>query len=312
MTQKKTLKLPKLIGHRGVKDLCPENTLESILKAFDLGLSFVEIDVKISKDRVPILLHDDTLDRTTNGSGLAIDYDYANIKKLDAGKFFYKENTNIFVPKLEDILSLCTNNYGNLKSAINDIENAINLYNQGIKIAKKKNINSLVFLNHLAVAFQSLNKLTETIETVNKILKIDPNNVNAHQILSSIKKYSLTNEETMNHISQMKKILSEENFGDDQKGIISFALGKAYDDLKDSDEAIKFLSIGNKMMHKIRNSNIAEEINTINDMKKNKAKELLWFLEHNSIFTAGTSAKEIDQNIKDKNLNFMRYLWNLQ
>ena len=159
------------------------------------------------------------------------------------------------------------NNYGNLKSAINDIENAINLYNQGIKIAKKKNINSLVFLNHLAVAFQSLNKLTETIETVNKILKIDPNNVNAHQILSSIKKYSLTNEETMNHISQMKKILSEENFGDDQKGIISFALGKAYDDLKDSDEAIKFLSIGNKMMHKIRNSNIAEEINTINDMK---------------------------------------------
>ena len=114
MTQKKTLKLPKLIGHRGVKDLCPENTLESILKAFDLGLGYVEIDVKISKDRVPILLHDDTLDRTTNGSGLAIDYDYENIKKLDAGKFFYKENTNIFVPKLEDILSLCTNNNGNL------------------------------------------------------------------------------------------------------------------------------------------------------------------------------------------------------
>ena len=159
------------------------------------------------------------------------------------------------------------NNYGNLKTAINDIENAIKLYNQGINIAKEKNINSLVFLNHLAVAFQSLNKLTETIETVNKILKIDPNNVNAHQILSSIKKYSLTNEETMNHISQMRKILSEDNFGDDQKGIISFALGKAYDDLRDSDEAIKFLSIGNKMMHKIRNSNIAEEINIINDMK---------------------------------------------
>ncbi len=114
MTQKQTLKLPKLIGHRGVKDLCPENTLESISKAFDLGLSFIEIDVKISKDRVPILLHDDTLDRTTNGSGLAIDYYYENIKKLDAGKFFYKENTNIFVPKLEDILSLCTHNNGNL------------------------------------------------------------------------------------------------------------------------------------------------------------------------------------------------------
>ena len=149
MTQKKTLKLPKLIGHRGVKDLCPENTLESILKAFDLGLSFVEIDVKISKDSVPILLHDDTLDRTTNGSGLAIDYDYANIKKLDAGKFFYKENTNIFVPKLEDVLSLCTNNNINLNIELKpnknfEKENVFQIY----KIIK--NINQIdIFFPHL-------------------------------------------------------------------------------------------------------------------------------------------------------------------
>jgi len=114
LTQKKTLKLPKLIGHRGVKDLCPENTLESIAKAFDLGLTYVEIDVKISKDEVPILLHDDRLDRTTNGKGLAVNYVYDDIKKLDAGKFFYNKNTNIFVPKLEDILNLCIKNKGNL------------------------------------------------------------------------------------------------------------------------------------------------------------------------------------------------------
>ncbi len=69
------------------------------------------------------------------------------------------------------------------------------------------------------------------------------------------------------HISKMKKILLENNFEDDQKGIISFALGKAYDDLKDSEEAIKFLSLGNKMMNKKRNSNITEEINIMNDMK---------------------------------------------
>ena len=114
MTQKKNLNLPKLIGHRGVKDLCPENTLESIVRAYEIGLRFVEIDVKISKDKLPILLHDDTLDRTTNGSGLAIDYDYEYIKKLDAGKFFYKKKTNIFVPKLEDILNYCITNNGNL------------------------------------------------------------------------------------------------------------------------------------------------------------------------------------------------------
>ena len=139
--------------------------------------------------------------------------------------------------------------------------------NQGLNIAKEKNINPLVLLNHLALAFQSLNKVTETIEIVNKMLKIDPKNANAHQILSSIYKYSLTNEETMIHISKMKKILLENNFEDDQEGIISFALGKAYDDLKDSEEAIKFLTLGNKMMNKKRNSNITEEINITNDMK---------------------------------------------
>jgi len=133
LTQKKTLKLPKLIGHRGVKDLCPENTLESIAKAFDIGLSFVEIDVKISRDKYPILLHDDTLDRTTNGSGLAIDYDYEDIKKLDAGKFFYKNNTNIFVPKLEDTLNLCIKNNGNLNIELKpnknfEKENTLQIY----------------------------------------------------------------------------------------------------------------------------------------------------------------------------------------
>ncbi|MDC3178101.1 glycerophosphodiester phosphodiesterase family protein [Pelagibacteraceae bacterium] len=133
MTQNKTLKLPKLIGHRGVKDLCPENTLVSIARAFEMGLSFVEIDVKISKDKLPILLHDDTLDRTTNGSGLVIDYDYENIKKLDAGNFFYKKNTNIFVPKLEDTLNLCINNNGNLNIELKpnknyEKENTLQIY----------------------------------------------------------------------------------------------------------------------------------------------------------------------------------------
>ena len=160
MTQKKTLKLPKLIGHRGVKDLCPENTLESISRAFEIGLNFVEIDVKISKDKVPILLHDDTLDRTTNGSGLAVNYDYENIKKLDAGKFFYKENTNIFVPRLEDILSLCTNYNGNLNIELKpnkkfEKENVYQIY----KIIKNINQIDIFFSSFDMISILEISKL---------------------------------------------------------------------------------------------------------------------------------------------------------
>ena len=98
--------LPKLIGHRGVKNLKPENTIESITTAFELGLECVEIDVKVSKDNIPLLLHDDTLDRTTNGSGLVCDFTFDEINKLDAGYYFYKSNTEIKVPSLKSVLDL--------------------------------------------------------------------------------------------------------------------------------------------------------------------------------------------------------------
>ena len=72
-------KLPRLIGHRGVKDLEPENTLKSISKAFELGLECIEVDAKISKDNTPILIHDDTLERTTTGRGLVSNFTFEEI-----------------------------------------------------------------------------------------------------------------------------------------------------------------------------------------------------------------------------------------
>ena len=107
MNQRNNLIIPKVIGHRGVKDLSPENTINSIEKAIEIGLNWVEIDVKITKDNIPILLHDDDLDRTTSGSGLVSSCKYSEIRKLDAGKFFYHYDTDIYVPTLEEVLLLC-------------------------------------------------------------------------------------------------------------------------------------------------------------------------------------------------------------
>ena len=107
MNQTNNLIIPKVIGHRGVKDLSPENTINSIKKAIELGLNWVEVDVKITKDNIPILLHDDDLDRTTNGSGIVSSCEYSEIRKLDAGKFFYHFDTDIYVPTLEEVLNLC-------------------------------------------------------------------------------------------------------------------------------------------------------------------------------------------------------------
>ena len=147
--------------------------------------------------------------RAINFFELALKADNNNIAAMNnlansfknTEQYFKAEQIYKKIIKIDPNYINAYNNYGNLKSAINDIENAIKLYEQGLNVAKEKNINTLALLNHLALAFQSLNKVKETTEIVNKMLKIDPKNANAHQILSSIYKYSPTNGETMTHLS---------------------------------------------------------------------------------------------------------------
>ncbi len=102
------LNLPKLIGHRGVKDIAPENTIFAIEKAIYYNLKWIEVDVKISKDKIPILLHDDNLERTTSGKGSPINFNYNEISKFEAGKWFDRNLKNIYVPTLEEVLKLCS------------------------------------------------------------------------------------------------------------------------------------------------------------------------------------------------------------
>ena len=72
-----------------------------------MGLKYIELDVKISKDEIPIVLHDDSLERTTNHFGLPTEYNYNKLRELYAGAHFYNKKTNIFIPKLIDVLDLC-------------------------------------------------------------------------------------------------------------------------------------------------------------------------------------------------------------
>lgn len=100
------LKLPKVIGHRGAKAYAPENTLESIETAASLGVEWVELDVKLTRDNVPIIFHDEELERTTNGSGLVAQTDYEDIKQLEAGSWFADSFAGIKIPTLEEAVDV--------------------------------------------------------------------------------------------------------------------------------------------------------------------------------------------------------------
>src|SRR5919202_3540380 len=78
----------KVVGHRGAMGHCPENTLASFARALELGADWIECDVHLSRDGVPVVIHDETLDRTTDGHGLVAEHTLAELKQLDAGAWF--------------------------------------------------------------------------------------------------------------------------------------------------------------------------------------------------------------------------------
>ncbi len=98
--------LPRLIGHRGAKESAPENTLASIREAARQGARWVEIDVMLTGDRQPVLTHDDTLDRTTTGSGPVAALDLAALRRLDAGSWFAPSFAGERVPTLPEAVEL--------------------------------------------------------------------------------------------------------------------------------------------------------------------------------------------------------------
>jgi glycerophosphoryl diester phosphodiesterase len=98
--------LPAVIGHRGAMRHAPENTLASIRKAHELGARWVEFDVKLSRDGVPILMHDPTLERTTDGRGRVAAQDHAALAALDAGSRFAAAFAGEPIPTLRQTLEL--------------------------------------------------------------------------------------------------------------------------------------------------------------------------------------------------------------
>lgn len=107
MTGTPSLTLPKIIGHRGSAALAPENTLLGIRRAHEEGARFVEFDVKLTADNVPVLMHDDRLGRTTDGKGKVALTSFEALRRLDAGSWFAPEFEGERVPALEAALRLC-------------------------------------------------------------------------------------------------------------------------------------------------------------------------------------------------------------
>jgi glycerophosphoryl diester phosphodiesterase len=97
----------RVIGHRGIAGLAPENTYTSFRKAAEIGLNWVEFDVQLTKCGTWIIMHDETLDRTTTGKGNVCDHTYQELSQLEAGLWFTPPFKNEKIPTLHNTLELC-------------------------------------------------------------------------------------------------------------------------------------------------------------------------------------------------------------
>lgn len=105
-----------LIAHRGLDDSYPENTLPAFEAALKLGMG-IEFDIKMTSDQEIVVIHDETLDRTTDGTGNVADMSLAQIRELDAGSWKGNEFAGVKVPTFEEALELISS-YANISPAI--------------------------------------------------------------------------------------------------------------------------------------------------------------------------------------------------
>jgi glycerophosphoryl diester phosphodiesterase len=94
----------QVVGHRGAAGVAPENTMPSFEAAWAAGVAWVETDVRLTRDGVPVLLHDATLERTTTGEDRVSDLSWTEVLQVDAGARFGSAFAGTLMPRLEQLL----------------------------------------------------------------------------------------------------------------------------------------------------------------------------------------------------------------
>ncbi|MCG6187866.1 glycerophosphodiester phosphodiesterase [Maribellus maritimus] len=97
-------------SHRGFSQLYPENTIPAFEEAIKTGVDRIEMDLRLSSDGELMVIHDETVDRTTNGRGKVIELTFSELRKLDAGSWKSSKFKGLKIPALEEVFKIAKNN----------------------------------------------------------------------------------------------------------------------------------------------------------------------------------------------------------
>lgn len=132
------MELPLIIGHRGASALAPENTIAAFKKAIEAGADGVEFDVRLSKDRIPVVIHDATLLRTAGVSKRVADLTAEQLSHVDAGSWFNAAHPAFAKPEFAD------EGVASLRSVLHVLENVAGPVYVEVKCEPEEDVSTLV------------------------------------------------------------------------------------------------------------------------------------------------------------------------
>lgn len=156
-----------IAGHRGAASLAPENTLAGFKKALQSGAKWIELDTQLSSDNIPVIFHDETVNRCTSGEGLVADLTFNELQALDAGSWFSDEFMDEKILSLEQTLLFFIENdlSMNLEIKIHHPHQAQPLVKQVAQVLAKVNFpnDKLILSSFSELALESCHKLMPNI-----------------------------------------------------------------------------------------------------------------------------------------------------
>lgn len=166
--------MAKIIAHRGANKRAPQNTIPAFKKAIELGADGVEFDVQLSKDGVPVICHDFTVDATSDGSGRVTDMTFEELRMLDFGSWFraadekngIDEFTGVQIPTLEETLH-CVKNMEIINIEIKRPPNGdMTVVEKTVALVKKFELQSKVIISSFDF------KVTDKVKELDESLRV--------------------------------------------------------------------------------------------------------------------------------------------